>query len=127
MAIPSDILQNEGPYNVTENGVTVNYYTNIFTGDFENTSIIFSYLNNAVNATYKVNNDTVDVWINGEKLIPFDLNDTQTLLTSKVILCPLNNNIIIAEPFNDWAIKVNNKSAVKGWAAELPIDIGGGG
>lgn len=126
MAIPAEILEFEGPYNVTQNGVTANYYTNIFTGDFENTSIIFSYLNNAANATYKVNNDTVDVWVNGEKLIPFDMNKPETVLQSKVILCPLDNNIIIAESFNDWVTKVNNKSAVKGWAAELPIDIGGG-
>lgn len=126
MAIPEDILAIEGPYNITQNGVSVNYYTNMFTGDLENTSIIFSYLNNAVNATYKVNNDTVDVWINGEKLIPFDINEPSTAATAKMILCPLDNNIIIAEPLNDFATKVNNKSAVKGWAAELPINIGGG-
>lgn len=61
-----------------------------------------------------------------KKLIPFDINEPSTLATAKVILCPLDNNIIIAEPLNDFAIKVNNKSAIKGWAAELPIDIGGG-
>lgn len=71
MAIPADILAMEGPYNITQNGITRNYYTNLYTGDLENTSIIFSYLNNAVNATYKVNNDTVDVWINGEKINTF--------------------------------------------------------
>lgn len=79
-----------------------------------------------VNATYKANNNIVDVYVNGEKLIPFDMNKPTTLVTAKIILCPLDNNIIIAEPLNDFATKVNNKYAVKGWAAEQPIDIGGG-
>ena len=123
-AAEDELAQYQGPFNITDNGITTNVYINIFTGTVKNTSTIFTNLNSASNASYSIKGDVVSVQINGVELKPFDIADPQA--DANVIICPMGQDIVFATTVIDIITAVGNKSAIRGWAPGYQGPEGGG-
>lgn len=95
----------------------ISYYAIVFDGTVDNTAPIYTFLNNAVNAYYKVTGENVAVTV----------DDAQVLAdTTKAILCNISNSIITVIDTATLESAISGDSAHKGYCEQSSGGGGGG-